>query len=406
MRLPVIGNISTKDGATNKNARLTNMLAEQKKSGTTLATVRPGLSAYATVAGNGNGLVCFNGSLVSVFGANIGVPGGDVFEYTSNTYAFSDAVLNGKKFGSNYVLVPEESAIYTTSDFSSYVDHDGGYEVWPSGVAVSETLAIVPYGRADDETYWVKVFDTSLTDTDYQTAYQVMGPTYGNGYFASTGGGKFCRSSNGQTWTQGDSLPAGLVSSKFIAFNDSKFCFFYTKSDGYLYCTTSTDGLTYSGTSFVLDTAIYGASSIVSAGEWLIIVGNNTVARSDDNGQTWDLSSSFPYDFAPRASINLAEGSGIAYNSTTKQIMAVGSSTYYGDPHTLMLSTDNGETWVSDTGTNICYAGVVNTASGFACFKCGSEPAGSRAQVLTDVGFGITNIAAIEDSPLDFALIP
>lgn len=405
MRIPVAGNISTRDGASNKNARMTNMLAEEKQ-GKTFAAIRPGLNEYTSVTGNGNGLICFGGTLVSVFGANIGVPSGDVFGYTSNTYTLNDAILNGKKFGNNYILVPEESAIYTTSNFSSYVDHDGGYEVWPSGVAVSDTLAIVPYGRADDDTYWVKVFDTSLVDTDYQTAYQVMGPTYGNGYFASIGGGKFVRSSNGQTWTQGDSLPTGLVSAKFIAFNDSKFCFFYTKADGYLYCTTSTDGLTYSGTIFVLDSAIYSASSIVSAGEWLIIVGRNTVARSDDNGQTWNLASSFPYDFDPRASVNLAEGSGIAYNSTTKQILAVGTSTYYGDPHTLMLSTDNGNTWTSDAGTNICYAGVVNTANGFACFKCGSEPAGSRAQVLTDVGFGITNISAIEDNTIDFALIP
>lgn len=73
MRLPVIGNISTKDGATNKNARLTNMLAEQKKNGTTLATVRPGLNTVASTSGNGNGLVCFGGELVNVFGATLGV---------------------------------------------------------------------------------------------------------------------------------------------------------------------------------------------------------------------------------------------------------------------------------------------------------------------------------------------
>lgn len=72
MRLPVAGNISTRDGSSNKNARMTNMLAEEKQ-GKSFAAVRPGLNQVASTTGNGNGIVCFNGDLVNVFGATLGV---------------------------------------------------------------------------------------------------------------------------------------------------------------------------------------------------------------------------------------------------------------------------------------------------------------------------------------------
>jgi len=70
MRLPVVGNISTKDGASNKNARMTNVLAEEKQ-GKTFAAVRPGLNQLATGSGNGNNLVCFGGELVNIYGNTV-----------------------------------------------------------------------------------------------------------------------------------------------------------------------------------------------------------------------------------------------------------------------------------------------------------------------------------------------
>ena len=71
MRLPVIGSISTKDGATNKNARLTNMLAETRKDGKVVAGVRPGLNQVIASSGNGNSIVCFNGTLINLYGNKI-----------------------------------------------------------------------------------------------------------------------------------------------------------------------------------------------------------------------------------------------------------------------------------------------------------------------------------------------
>lgn len=72
MRLPLVPQLSTKDGISNKNARLTNVLKESSSSGEK-AVVRPGVNLLATTTGNGRGLVAFNNELVSVYGANLAV---------------------------------------------------------------------------------------------------------------------------------------------------------------------------------------------------------------------------------------------------------------------------------------------------------------------------------------------
>lgn len=118
MRLPVIGNISTKDGATNKNARLTNMLAEQKKNGTTLATVRPGLNKAAETTGNGNGIVCFGGTLVNVFGATLGViePAEADYTHVINTDTAYSTIYSAVDYVGSTLVGYGSSGIYKSED--------------------------------------------------------------------------------------------------------------------------------------------------------------------------------------------------------------------------------------------------------------------------------------------------
>ncbi len=71
MRLPVVSDIDSRDGAANKDERLTNCLLENDE-GVKLAAVRPGLSTIVAASGNGNGLVDFQSSLISVFGTTAG----------------------------------------------------------------------------------------------------------------------------------------------------------------------------------------------------------------------------------------------------------------------------------------------------------------------------------------------
>lgn len=71
MRLALIGDIDSRDGTANKDARLVNVLGEPDE-GVTYAAIRPSLESVSSNTGNGNGLTRFNGALISVFGTTLG----------------------------------------------------------------------------------------------------------------------------------------------------------------------------------------------------------------------------------------------------------------------------------------------------------------------------------------------
>ena len=123
MRLPVAPQLSTKDGVSNKNARLINTLKETAAQGE-FATVRPGLVTAATSTGNGNGIVCFNGELVSVYGATLGTGVGEsdplnlMFLKLNGTIAdefgHTTAAAATGSFSSAQVICGSESYIITS----------------------------------------------------------------------------------------------------------------------------------------------------------------------------------------------------------------------------------------------------------------------------------------------------
>ena len=71
MRLPIASDIDSRDGASAKDERLTNMLGEDNN-GQQMATLRPGLATIATASGAGGGAVNFNDVLISVYGTTLG----------------------------------------------------------------------------------------------------------------------------------------------------------------------------------------------------------------------------------------------------------------------------------------------------------------------------------------------
>ena len=71
MRLPLASEIDSRDGVSDKDERLTNVLSETDE-GVTLAVVRPGLATVATASGAGGGAVNFNDVLISVYGTTLG----------------------------------------------------------------------------------------------------------------------------------------------------------------------------------------------------------------------------------------------------------------------------------------------------------------------------------------------
>lgn len=69
MRIPLITEADSRDGSSNKDERLTNVLAEIDSEN--MACVRPGINTLLASSGAGNGLECFNGQIIHVFGTSI-----------------------------------------------------------------------------------------------------------------------------------------------------------------------------------------------------------------------------------------------------------------------------------------------------------------------------------------------
>lgn len=141
MRLPVVPPISTKDGLSNKNARLTNCLKEIKKGGEK-AVVRPGLVLSDTYSGLGNGLIEFDGRLLVVYDDTVTDVVEDSFPWpldsdpwaSGTTYNFGDAVwYNGEMWfsteGSNTGNTPGTGTEWARSYETPEWDEDATYAI-------------------------------------------------------------------------------------------------------------------------------------------------------------------------------------------------------------------------------------------------------------------------------------
>lgn len=136
MRLPITPQISTKDGVSAKNARLTNCLKESKKGGDK-AVVRPGLVLDDTYTGIGNGLIPFDGRLLVIYDDTVtdieedSLPWElDSSEWASGTtYTYGDSVwyLGGLYFSNsagNIGNTPGSSTQWVRS--YEYPEYDAG----------------------------------------------------------------------------------------------------------------------------------------------------------------------------------------------------------------------------------------------------------------------------------------
>jgi hypothetical protein len=147
MRLPMTPNVSTKDGTSNKNARLTNCLKETTKRGD-MAVIRPGLVLSDTFTGVGSGLIPFDGRLLQIW---------------------NDTVYDPNDYGTWPLDAPEWDAS-TTYDWNDAVWYDG--DLWFSTAGSN-------MGHAPGGGYWSR----SPDDTDYES-----GTTYNVGDSVTMGG--------------------------------------------------------------------------------------------------------------------------------------------------------------------------------------------------------------------------
>jgi hypothetical protein len=233
MRLPVVHQISTKDGTSNKNARLTNTLKETRQTGE-LAVVRPGLETAATSAGNGNGLVCFNGELISLYGNAINIKIDSEFGVSIST---TDSVFQMPAFQINYhagkwyAFIQNEGLfdggettfylIYTSTDFASWSPVLSSVSYWAEKF-VQVGTSLVSLGtqmvfNEDEELYEegnrVKIeidlngtvsYTVVAAGSFYMKAYS---DSYYYGYKSVLGVKKFCRTTDFTSITVGDNIP-------------------------------------------------------------------------------------------------------------------------------------------------------------------------------------------------------
>lgn len=215
MRLPVVPQISTKDGVSNKNARLTNCLKEVKKAGEK-AVVRPGLVLDAQASGVGNGLVVFNNELVSVYGATLGI---GVTETTVSAAFASYGAVTGFVCntvwhnGTQYVAVGYHTGtfvaeIYTSTDGESWTSR-----TTPSPSADFQTANSLTWTG----TYWLACADNSNDEELY-----------------------VFKSSDGITWSATSTGGVALVTNSQVCWDGT---YSYVCVDGSLY--RSSDGVSW-----------------------------------------------------------------------------------------------------------------------------------------------------------------
>ena len=229
MRFPVTPQISTKDGVSAKNARLTNCLKESKKGGDK-AVIRPGLVLDAQASGVGNGLVVFNNELVSVYGATLGfgvTPGsgatsieyptnldsgqGVVADFVSGHYVqyflgFSDEIWIGAYWADEYGW-----ALF----FPSYNDQTGDTPVMTATTDNYHFVAVEAGDYGSENAVWrvsltdLLVWPPALSDTHGRSlaaaTYQMQSLRYLNGLLiaitsTSAGSEIYYSSDEGDTW--------------------------------------------------------------------------------------------------------------------------------------------------------------------------------------------------------------
>ncbi len=159
MRLPLVPQLSTKDGVTNSNSRLTNVVKETAENGE-LACVRPGLKQVNKMTGSGQGMVSFNDSLLSVYDGTIY----DGNEALTSLYGGPPSIIGYDTGGVaafdqvRQTIFEANGIFYNVQNYSIYVSPDGEYwdeyalpvtaSVWLAGAALG-TFVLTVAGNGD-----------------------------------------------------------------------------------------------------------------------------------------------------------------------------------------------------------------------------------------------------------------
>lgn len=263
MRLPVVPQISTKDGLSNKNARLTNCLKEVSKT-SEKAVVRPGMSLDAQASGVGHGLVVFNNELVSVYGTTLGLNTAAAEESSlsviTDTIASACLTTFARNIGGTIWLFSAENTDLEEVQLYSYDSSDDSTTLLVPGVTLAQVTGIATNGskvvisyRDFGEGYSGQAL--AVADVGVLTFTEVAGLTGVDPFAVKYGGGKFVSistgigscyihwSSDGVTWNE-DSIPTG--NGREVLFDGTSWWFFCGNGTADMVVYKTTDFVTFS----------------------------------------------------------------------------------------------------------------------------------------------------------------
>ena len=391
MRLPVVGNISTKDGASNKNARMVNVLAEEKKD-KTIAAVRPGLNQLATGSGDGNNLVCFDGELINIYGQGINravdavtTAIGSFTPPTGSWSYYSAYDIAGN--GSIFCIVPRASAatsaFFTSTDGITWTQRDnsaGGFAqtfyqiIWDGlmFVAIGDD-SFSSYFLSSDGINWNR-YAISGAPISNTTAYF----NYCNGLYCFSDFTTTAVTADFVNWSSGTSpyqmFAIGVTNTAFIGviFNSSK-------------ALRSTNGTSWETTDMPT-TAQWVSSAFNGEVVCVVAINSTTCAVSTDDGATW-VGGTLPS--TGYVSITSSDGKFVAAKNGA------------------IATSQDGITWV-EKATSFTklptYRGAANGNK--FCFGEHSVSTTTPSTLVVDYGFSLQSIGTVGSDFHDFALIP
>ena len=401
MRLPIASPLVSRDGAANKDARLTNMLKESD-GGRELAVVRPGLVLDAVASGMGNGLVAFGNDLIGVYGTTA---------YLMNPFSVISGVM--PTAGSFWAAPAWNGTVYCSvaaSTAYAAISTDGKGWRRTSLPALRGWCAIEWNGSVFCAIAGTVATDKCATSPDGITwTEQTMSSTHAWSEIAWDGTA-FCAtvadstvaavSADGITWAD-VTLPSEshggicsidntlIVSPKRYQASD----FVSISADqGATWSQVAISGLnTNNGYRF----GVFGSRVFLFPSSYNVQTPTSSAFVSNDFGFTWSAMSIPPVDY-------VSKGAGNSYRFVT-----TGSVASSAPPFSVGLTTTNGETWdtfdlpltsVIGTITDDIWSGAGSDGNGFALVTFSYGGAASIPYLVT--------IGTVSGTHFDFAQGP
>ena len=399
MRLPIVPQISTKDGTSNKNARLTNCLKESKPSGDK-AVVRPGLVLDATASGVGHGLVVFDNQLVSVYGATLGFGVIEGIDGWSAYFDVTTAATGDICYGNSLFYITDvNGGFYKTTDMSDFVEMSpvtacimsyrsltagGGLVCYAAGTSDGGNSADIQWSNDDGATwnfepdaigsgiidaypdavtlfytgtrFYASVLDNgSAATSTWRSSDCVTWTQKGDIIDANTFALSFCvglgylyamtntgacaySTNNGTSWTTHPTLDATRDVGTMVLSNSTLVAFGDIAGVPYLY--RSTDGVTFSETNMTSVVGAGGSPSVLSiiSGALVLTIGSLTYYTSTDDGASWTSNTDVGGEFKLR----FADGGGytIALDTSGRDISILGAATSGSIPALATITGD------------------------------------------------------------------